>query len=287
MPPLVPGKTLRQYQALANPANQAKATSQQQQGGSSGTIPGTTSDPQQVAVATGLIQTYPATDPSPHGDQVAGVGITVLNNDGNPVVVLGNLAATQTSAVDLPANFQDGGFAFVDAAGDLVAGYSQETGLWGFGGAAAAPLMLTAWMDWTTDVNMSVRTATGGSPAGYGITVPAVKSGATGYFANACVTQVGYSPAQTIGFWGDGGSTMPGWTSDFLAIVSAYTLDGVSSIGMTATGVGGPYGHSYQMADWTVDASTGVLLSVSGNYLNVASSCMLAVNYLLSPRSID
>jgi hypothetical protein len=143
MPPLIPGRAGRQVQALAGPANLARALALQQQGGSSGTPPLVADDPAlapQVAHTTGVIPAYPATAPSPNGDQVSGVGIQVLNNAGNPVMVAGNLAATQTSATDLPADFTDGGFAFVDANGNLVAGYSQETGLWGFGGAGASPV---------------------------------------------------------------------------------------------------------------------------------------------------
>lgn len=164
MPPLVPNQAARQVQALANPANAARALAQQQAGGTSGTIPGTSSDPTQVATTTGVIPLYPPDARSPNGDQVAGVGIQVLNNDGNPVVVMGNLKATipaiilsgplragatgsfaagageaslRASVADLPSGFEDGGFCFVDADGNLVAGYSQETGLWGFGGDAA------------------------------------------------------------------------------------------------------------------------------------------------------
>ncbi|MGO9885526.1 MAG: hypothetical protein ACLPV4_21230 [Solirubrobacteraceae bacterium] len=134
----------RQIQvAFANPQNQSRATAQQQQGGTSGTIPGTSSSATQVAHAAGLIQTYPATGTSPNGDQVSGVGLQVLTNpvivDGvstqYPVVVMGNLNVTG-GGVDCPSDFQDGGFAFVDADGNLVAGYSQETGLWGFGSAS-------------------------------------------------------------------------------------------------------------------------------------------------------
>jgi hypothetical protein len=119
-----------------------RAVATSQQGGYSGQIPGTSSDPTQVAVQFSTIQQYPPSAPSPNGDQVAGVGHAVLNNAGNPVVVMGNLNATQTSGTDLPSNFQDGGFAFLDAAGNLVAGYSQETGLWGFGGSTTAQFYL-------------------------------------------------------------------------------------------------------------------------------------------------
>jgi hypothetical protein len=158
MPPLIPGRAGRHVQALASPANQARALAQQQQGGISGTIPGTASDPTRVAVATGAIQTYPAAGRSPEGDQVAGVGIQVLNNAGDPVVVLGNLNATQASAADLPASFQDGGFAFVDADGNLIAGYSQETGLWGFGGGGGGAPAARAY-SWQS------QTLAGASPA--------------------------------------------------------------------------------------------------------------------------
>jgi hypothetical protein len=151
MPPLIPNQAGRQVQALAGPANQARALASQQQGGSSGTIPGTTSDPLQVAHTTGVIPLYPPTGYSPEGNQVAGVGIQVLSNAGDPVVVMGHLNATlpvadlplradaMLSVTDLPSGFQDGGFAFVDQDGNLVAGYSQETGLWGFGGGEEGP----------------------------------------------------------------------------------------------------------------------------------------------------
>lgn len=74
---------------------------------------------------------------SPNGDQIAGVGHAVLNNAGNPVVVMGNLnAVSGGGSSKLPSSFQDGGFSFLDAAGNQVAGYSQETGLYGFGGGS-------------------------------------------------------------------------------------------------------------------------------------------------------
>lgn len=146
MPPVIPSRANRQVQALAAGHNLARALAQQQQGGAAGQPPGVATDPTvppQIAHRTGVIQPYPATALSPAGDQLAGVGIVVLNNDGNPVVALGNLKATG-GGVDLPASFADGGLAFIDAAGNLVAGYSQETGLWGFGvtqfyGRAALP----------------------------------------------------------------------------------------------------------------------------------------------------
>lgn len=148
MPPLTRNNGDRQLQVMiANPARTARAMATSQSGALSGQIPGTSSDPTQPAIQYATIQQYPTNSdgptPSPNGDQVAGVGHVVLNNAGNPVVVMGNLSATQTGGVDLPADFQDGGFAFVDADGNLPAGYSQSTGLWGFGGSAP-PTVYTA-----------------------------------------------------------------------------------------------------------------------------------------------
>lgn len=125
---------------LANPAMRSHAVATGQQTGTSGTIPGTSSDPTQLATLSGTIQSYPD-GPSPNGDQVAGVGHQVLNNAGNPVVVMGNLnAVSGGGGSKLPSSFQDGGFAFVDADGNFVAGYSQSTGLFGFGGTTGVVL---------------------------------------------------------------------------------------------------------------------------------------------------
>jgi hypothetical protein len=286
MPPVIPGRAARQVQALARPANQARATAQQQQGGSSGTIPGTASDPTQVGHTTGIIPLNPPTGPSPNGDQVAGVGIQVLNNADppTPVVVMGNLAATQTSGTDLPANFTDGGFAFVDDGGNLVAGYSQETGLWGFAPpAAGGPSMLTAWMDWVTGAGMNVLMPDGEQVAGYGITVPATApTHGLGLLYNACVTQVGSYAGGSIGFWGNCLDDAA-WTSESaVAIVSAYTLDGASSIQLwTGNYSAADANNSHQFTAWDVLAVTGTLLSAPGDELVVAGPCMLAVNYLL------
>jgi hypothetical protein len=220
MPPLTRNNGQRELEVMiANPAKRAHAVATGQQGGYSGQIPGTGSDPQQLAASFGTIQQYPAATtlsssasvgdttisvagsiasgsfvvidintatstqetnlttgvsgsgpytvslsqplayahangapvqaptPSPNGDMVAGVGHAVLNNAGNPVVIQGNLSATQTDGTDLPADFQDGGFAFVDADGNLVAGYSQETGLWGFGGGGGGVGFVTTTLE--------------------------------------------------------------------------------------------------------------------------------------------
>lgn len=210
MPPLTRRTEDRQLQVMvANPAARSHAVASGQQVGTSGTIPGTSSDPTQVATLTGTIQQSPsvtslsaaasagdtsitvpysipsgsyvvidqntststqetgltsgvsgsgpytvelsaslgyphasgapvqAPTTSPNGDRIAGVGHAVLNNAGNPVVVMGNLNAISGGAGSkLPSSFQDGGFSFVDAQGNQVAGYSQETGLYGFGGGA-------------------------------------------------------------------------------------------------------------------------------------------------------
>ncbi len=289
MPPVIPNRAARQVQALARPANQARALAQQQQGGSSGTIPGTSSSAQQVAHTTGLIPTYPV-PASPNGDQVSGVGLQVLNNAGNPVVVAGNLAATQTSAKDLPTNFSDGGFAFVDAAGNLVAGYSQDTGLWGFDPAAAGAteLILTAWMDWVTSPAMQVNVGTssrgvGVTVPGYGITVPTmIPPGAatSGLIYNACVTQVGPYAGGSIGFWANG--TNPEWNREApYIVVTACTLDGTSSIELYSGGdfAAPDANNSYQVASWNVTAVTGSAFSAPAAELVVTDAVMMAVNY--------
>lgn len=135
MPPLTRRDEDRHLQVMVtNPAQRSHAVATGQQSGTSGTIPGTSSDPTQPATLTGTIQSYP-NGPSPNGDSIAGVGHQVLNNAGNPVVVMGNLnAVSGGGSSKLPSSFQDGGFSFVDAAGNQVAGYSQETGLYGFPG---------------------------------------------------------------------------------------------------------------------------------------------------------
>jgi hypothetical protein len=290
MPPVIPGRAGRQVQALAGPSNQARALALQQQGGVSGTIPGTTSDAQQVAVATGVIQPYPATGPSPYGDQVSGVGHAVLNSAGDPVVVLGNLNATQTSAQDLPSSFQDGGFAFVDADGNLVAGYSQETGLWGFSSGAALST-LAAWMDWITSPTMYVNIANNVTVPGYGITVPAMTPPLAdgfvnnGLIFNAFVTQVGYYAGGSIGFWGNCSNSE--WMRESpSAVVTAYTLDGANSIELCDDNFTGPDANgSYQAAGadspWSVTAVTGSVFSAPAGELVVSGPCMMAVNYQL------
>jgi hypothetical protein len=134
MPPLTRNNGQRELQVMiANPARQAHAVATGQQRGFSGQIPGTDSDPTQLAALSGTIQSYPD-GPSPNGDQVAGVGHQVLNNAGNPAVFMGNLNAISGGASSkLPVSYRDGGFGFIDAAGNHVAGYSQPTGLYGFG----------------------------------------------------------------------------------------------------------------------------------------------------------
>lgn len=317
MPPVIPGKAGRQAQALANPANQARALAQQQQGGSSGTIPGTSSSPQQVAHTTGVIPVYPPDGRSPNGDQVAGVGIQVLNNAGDPVVVMGNLSATlppltmpmraadakagviRESVSALPSSFQDGGFAFIDADGNFVAGYSQETGLFGFGGGGgggggSSSGLLTAWMDWRTSASMYVNVfggTAGLTIPGYGISVPAVQPPSSGlYVCNASVTQVGHSPATgAIGFLVSlRGMAPPDPASNPInAVVTAYTLDGVNSIDMSSNTCYGPDANgSYLMAAWTVNASTGSVFSAVGDgmtppALAVSTPCLMACNFLL------
>jgi hypothetical protein len=297
MPPIIPNRAARQVQALARPANQARALAQQQQGGSSGTIPGTSSSAQQVAHTTGLIPTYPV-PASPNGDQVSGVGLQVLNNAGNPVVVAGNLHATQTSAKDLPTNFSDGGFAFVDAAGNLVAGYSQDTGLWGFDPAAAGAteVIQTAWMDWVTSPAMQVNVGTSSrglavTVPGYGITVPTmIPPGAptSGFMYNACVTQVGPYAGGSIGFWVNGANWIDEGPS---AVVTAYTLDGTSSIELYSAGyfAAPDANNSCQVVGWNVTAVTGSAFSAPGvadsvfsgsaAELVVTDAVMMAVNY--------
>lgn len=208
MPPLTRNKGDRALQVMvANPAMRSHAVATGQQIGTAGTIPGTSSNPTQLATLSGTIQQTPSgttlaassakgdttiststwipsgsyvvvdqntgsstqetamtsgvsgagpytislTSPlgyphasgapvqapttSPNGDQIAGVGHQVLNSAGKPVVVMGNLnAVSGGGSSKLPSSFQDGGFSFVDAQGNQVAGYSQETGLYGFGG---------------------------------------------------------------------------------------------------------------------------------------------------------
>lgn len=124
---------------IAGPQRTLRGVAVGQQGGFSGQIPGTTSDPTQVGLQFSTIHQYPANSSgpttSPDGDQVAGVGHAVLNNAGNPVVAMGNLNAPASSN---HGAFQDGAFVFFDADGNHVAGYSQPTGLWGFGGLRLA-----------------------------------------------------------------------------------------------------------------------------------------------------
>ena len=127
MPPTIRKDELRQAQGLfVNPQRTIRSVATGQQGGHSGTIPGTDSDPTQLGMQWSTIQ------PPDTGDQVAAVGHAVLANDGSPVVVMGNMAVSGDSGYP-PEGFQDGGFVFTDAEGNAVAGYSHPTGLWGFG----------------------------------------------------------------------------------------------------------------------------------------------------------
>lgn len=125
MPPVIHRPDLRHLQTLlANPQNTAKALQHQQDGGTSGTIPGTDSDPTVVATTTGRIPIYPPAAQSPNGDQVAGVGHQVLNSDGNPAITLGNLLVTQAGN-----EYDDRALTFHDADGNIVGWHSPTDGL--------------------------------------------------------------------------------------------------------------------------------------------------------------
>lgn len=140
MPPTIRKDELRQAQGLfVNPQRTIRSVATGQQGGHSGTIPGTDSDPTQLGMQWSTIQ------PPDTGDQVAAVGHAVLANDGSPVVVMGNMAVSGDSGYP-PEGFQDGGFVFTDAEGNAVAGYSHPTGLWGFSETSAV----------TAQVNLAV-----------------------------------------------------------------------------------------------------------------------------------
>lgn len=124
MPPTIPNRDERAMRVLlANPAQLARTLAQQQQGGTSGTIPGTSSPVTQVATRVGVIQEYPAVGSSPNGDGIAGVGHQVLGPDGNPIAVLGNLAVTQAGNA-----YDDRGVALLDANGNVLAWHSPTDG---------------------------------------------------------------------------------------------------------------------------------------------------------------
>ena len=131
MPPTIPNNVQRKLKAIAgNATNLSQALASQQQGGRSGTIPGTTSPWNQQGEREGTLHTYPVTGTSPGGWVTAGVGTEVLNNAGNPIIRMGNLLVSQHGTV----LFQDGGQIYLNAAGDVVGGYSNTTGF--FGGLA-------------------------------------------------------------------------------------------------------------------------------------------------------
>jgi hypothetical protein len=280
MPPLTRNNGERELQVMiANPARMAHAVATSQQSGTSGQIPGTSSDPTQLATLTGTIQSYP-NGPSPNGDQVAGVGHQVLNNAGNPVVFMGNLSAI-TGGTDLPSNFQDGGFAFVDADGNLPAGYSQSTGLWGF--STPGPTTATAlqiYSDW------DMSTALDG---GFGITVPVAAPipGSGGAISwNACFTQVGnFATMDELNFYLDGSYMQahggPGGDSLTVGKIFATTLDGTSTFscgsGSVPTYESAPATYAW---DGFAPTITGDVFSLTDGYiLNVDGPALIAVNF--------
>lgn len=247
-------------------------------------IPTTVSDATMIQAPQQLAIQYSTLQPLNTGDQVAGVGHAVLANDGTPAVMMGNLAISGDSGYP-PSAVQDGAFAFTDASGNAVAGYSHPTGLWGFGGEGTIGIA-SFYSTWGMGF---VYSGLGEQPT-WGTTI-AIEQPDTTFnhpVAGCSICQTGYigdgndgllGPPYNIQYQSEIDSLFTEYVSGFgvdtRAVVSAYALDGSSY----ATFYGNPY--TSPLDSWSVYSSSGSLFSTDGTNIIVAEDYMIALNFAL------